>query len=886
MANVARLTMEVNDADVIRAATSLDRMTASGRQAQGASQQMTAAKRTEAIAHDQVAAAVDRSSARMSAATSRQRNFGIAVQQAGYQVGDFFTQIASGTFWMVSLSQQLPQLLGMFGALGSVAGAAVAMLGAYALYQRNAKRDAESFEDSLEGLNKTLAAHRDFADNAATSQADLAEKFGASTERARELLGLMETMAKVDLESFGKDALSTLVGPGTFGTSRERTSSLNEIQDMFSLRRSRGLRSGADVPALEYMQAEQNAAGANGLDARIQATETLLSLTQQMADASGDVNEAERVRISYLAELLSKMYEAKALRDEEGDTFMDPDRVRNRQMQAYGEYGNSRMDGLALDDEAAQERRVNAEKLYQELRAEGAALAAEIEQRTSDRQAAAWELLQEKRVAGAEFVAEMEDAQQERRMRAYKLLQEKRAEGAEFDSEQEEKTLERQINAYKLLQDKMTEGAAFQEEQDQKRIDAMIAAYEYLAETRAVSDEALSVYEAELEALQDQADMQDLIRKYGEDSLEVRTAQVQAARNVYVEEVASADMADELKQQLIAAWDAANGVALVDMAGNIGLAADEAARLVANLNAFAMMNPITADMRDEDLAMSQELVGAGVRNDNAKALTNYNRLVDRQNKAAARAAKKGGAKKKKGGGGGKSDAEKAHEEALREAERLFEDVETAADKYNRQLERLQFLQEKNYISAETFKRAMEDVREEYQNEEYGEVLDFFEDMSGSIARAAFGMENFGETVKRVLMDIAVQMVQSRVMDFFKMLVPGAPGAAGAGGKAGGGIMGFLSNILSFDGGGWTGDGPRSGGLDGKGGYLAMVHPREFINDTTTGGGGGMVVNISQAPSVPTVKQSEGRLDIDFGRATKNYLHSAEGRRDLRSALSR
>ncbi len=38
--------------------------------------------------------------------------------------------------------------------------------------------------------------------------------------------------------------------------------------------------------------------------------------------------------------------------------------------------------------------------------------------------------------------------------------------------------------------------------------------------------------------------------------------------------------------------------------------------------------------------------------------------------------------------------------------------------------------------------------------------------------------------------------------------------------------------VSFEGGGYTGNGPRVGGLDGKGGYMAMVHPKETIIDHT------------------------------------------------------
>ena len=59
----------------------------------------------------------------------------------------------------------------------------------------------------------------------------------------------------------------------------------------------------------------------------------------------------------------------------------------------------------------------------------------------------------------------------------------------------------------------------------------------------------------------------------------------------------------------------------------------------------------------------------------------------------------------------------------------------------------------------------------------------------------------------------------------------------------GGIMSGSSNpvmqtigggLQSYDDGGYTGNGPRSGGLDGKGGFMAMMHPRETVIDHTKG----------------------------------------------------
>jgi len=64
---------------------------------------------------------------------------------------------------------------------------------------------------------------------------------------------------------------------------------------------------------------------------------------------------------------------------------------------------------------------------------------------------------------------------------------------------------------------------------------------------------------------------------------------------------------------------------------------------------------------------------------------------------------------------------------------------------------------------------------------------------------------------------------------------------------------------SFAGGGYTGNGSRSGGLDGKGGYMAMVHPRESIIDHTRGqsaGGVTVVQNINVSTGVQQTVRTE------------------------------
>ena len=61
---------------------------------------------------------------------------------------------------------------------------------------------------------------------------------------------------------------------------------------------------------------------------------------------------------------------------------------------------------------------------------------------------------------------------------------------------------------------------------------------------------------------------------------------------------------------------------------------------------------------------------------------------------------------------------------------------------------------------------------------------------------------------------------------------------------------------SFEGGGFTGRGARTGGADGKGGFFALLHPNETVTDHTKGQGGGVTVinNVDARGSGADVEQ--------------------------------
>lgn len=89
---------------------------------------------------------------------------------------------------------------------------------------------------------------------------------------------------------------------------------------------------------------------------------------------------------------------------------------------------------------------------------------------------------------------------------------------------------------------------------------------------------------------------------------------------------------------------------------------------------------------------------------------------------------------------------------------------------------------------------------------------------------------------------------------FNTLIGGGFGGGGAFGALAGAIFGSGGGaaVPSFDGGGQTKAGPRSGGLDGRGGFLAMLHPDETVIDHTKGQ--------AIAPSITISIDARGAVD--------------------------
>jgi hypothetical protein len=90
------------------------------------------------------------------AAATSSRQFGFIAQQSGYQLGDFAVQVSSGQSAMVAFIQQGSQFLGIFGAFGAIAGAALAIGGGiYMMFDKMAE-NAKAATDEVSSLTEEI----------------------------------------------------------------------------------------------------------------------------------------------------------------------------------------------------------------------------------------------------------------------------------------------------------------------------------------------------------------------------------------------------------------------------------------------------------------------------------------------------------------------------------------------------------------------------------------------------------------------------------------------------------------------------------------------------------------------------------------------------------
>jgi tape measure domain-containing protein len=184
------------------------------------------------------------------------------------------------------------------------------------------------------------------------------------------------------------------------------------------------------------------------------------------------------------------------------------------------------------------------------------------------------------------------------------------------------------------------------------------------------------------------------------------------------------------------------------------------------------------------------------------------------------------------------DAAKFAALATTEVEKLEKELESLYALAERDKDRKLISDETVKRNAERIKKDMEGIKEAAKEiDDIGAALaqgmqDVVRDGFVSIWKGGFDevLDNFGQ----LLINLALEAAAADVV-----------AAIGFGGKdnKGGNLASLANALFSFEGGGFTGAGSRTGGLDGRGGFLSVLHPNETVVDHTRGQSVGRVASV-------------------------------------------
>ena len=416
---------------------------------------------------------------------------GVALQQTGYQVGDFLVQVQSGTNWMVAFGQQATQLVGilpMFGSVLGVSGTALigisaalgivipllTALGAVWMRTRDATDETteatKQFESALKSLDSTV---QDWLTT---------KKAAAAGLTVQELVG-GQSLTEAEAELARAKAV---------------VDRLQQIQ-------------AGTQPGMTLRDFSQIAGGVNLPEAR-----AALDKAQQRVDdlraMMAEVGQQERAEIERQIELLG-------IRAQYGEDSVE---YRQREvelaLQAFAEETRARQDIAAGDKEILILR--EAIRLAQEAAVEASEREGDAQRRLLDAQIAAW-VAEEEAYAARMQSANERIAQYEREVALNEAILQYGAESAEVEAVRREQAMAA-VEAY-IQQEGLTGDIA------QRMRDAAAAAYDTDAAVAATANSAKGLSSA----LKDAATAMSSLAGFSanlDKALAVATAKVDALR--------------------------------------------------------------------------------------------------------------------------------------------------------------------------------------------------------------------------------------------------------------------------------------------------------------------------------------------------------------------
>jgi len=869
-------------AEMDRLRAKYDPLFAASRRYEAQLEELNRAHKVGAINARQHEAALDRlnrefagAAPEMQRVAGASRNMTGQIQNTAFQVQDFAVQVAGGTSASKALAQQLPQLLGGLGMWGAVAGAAVAIgVPLATMLFRNAE-EAKGLDEQLEQLEASTAAmtsaaeaagvpidelrvkYGDLADEVQRSQAALA---GFAAEVARRNLGTAAAQAGQDLFGGGIDPATVRDMSGMSGLSATDQVGLAIRKMAADLKIS-------DEEAREFNRTLLELGKNPGPQEVVAITDKLLAILTASPDVASKFGDEIEV-LGRLSSEAARQIEAQRSGVERLlDTYDKTTRELARQKEDLKQAEAERAKAVAagLDAEVRQWDRV-IDKIREAIR--------------------------ETRAAGAEtdsMFERMANAAENFMGRAGKFLQGAIAPGTD---------------AIKLIKD-------FEGFREKPYWDVNAYRAGFGSDTVTLSDGSVqqvtqgmrvSLEDANRDLARRIVDFQrGIVSDIGQTRWDRFTTEQQAALTSIAYNYGS------LPDRIIAA---VKGGTSQDIATAIGrLAGDNEgvneSRRFREASAFGSTTAAAEELRDEARVASEATRALEAENRErerkAELVRQYgeqlaNNLLTEQQTAqleAQRAQQIAAINASDMSGADKAAAIAAVNAEMQrqvtimglvaEAQRRGVDLDAqminSTMTYREAIEALGQAQYDRTLANQQVAASEQQLSEQQQF-----MAQQTQALKDGLIDAIIAGENFADVLANVAKALAKAALQAALFGEGPMssggsgLLGGLFGMFSLGGVRGNDVPQALRGAMSFDGGGFTGSGSRFGGIDGKGGFAAILHPNETVIDHTRGQRSG--ANVSYAPSITvsgdaserTVALIEGALEREraafFSRWTR------------------
>ncbi|WP_299505236.1 phage tail length tape measure family protein [Cypionkella sp.] len=697
----------------------------------------------------------------------------LAVQQ-GTQITQVFDQMkAKGEPVGKSLKTAL---MGMLSPMNLVTMGAIAMGAVVVSALVGMIGETVTADKSIENLTKSAS---EFSQEAGRSVSDVTKEFGGLNseivEMQKNLTALAQIKALQDLATTS-GALKADMASGIFSTQKENVGDLLGSKKEFTGQQGERVYSNSDPAIGRFQQGLADLGTAEGPRNQLAAVQALKA---ELVAAAGSIGQMTGAQVSYYGKLL----ETEAAINRIAAASAAQNRQRIELERGVG-IENDRMGGPTALDRVSRDPAADAKARLQ---------AATARQSAAETIAAAERenaLAQAKLTYGAQSV-------EVRRVEAQLIR-------AGVEAEIERLGIQRQGDQAIAMRSAASEQIALIERQRQ--------ATAKTAATSLLSD------------LKQEAEIVKLTAKYGADSLEVAYSRAGAEREAQAALLATQGIAGQEADELMRAWDAARGIASVNMAAGIVAAAGQAQMLAANLgislqHAIGLMG--LASKRPAAATGSSRYTFGGVGTVDVSGTGNlgFGDLSDLPGRYEPVAVT--GGSKAKGGGGKKAETDSVLELIRAEERELAVLRET--DPVKREL-----LEKSEQMKGATKAQRSELeglIRTRMAEKTALEAVQRAQDELKSTMKSAFtGWITGANSFKDALGQVIGKMAEMAASSAFDQIFGG-----GSGGGGGGGLFG---NILSAITGGAPkkADGGRIGGAGGprEDNHLIAVSTGEYI----------------------------------------------------------